>query len=194
MVLEANARPGLNIQVANRCGLVPRLRYIEAQPPARLGPTTEWSWWPRWPTWCESLFAGQQLRESWKVRWNQDCAKGFAPLERPEGAAGSVMVGIGETYLPAFVLASSGSQIACGLVTTVPLMAGACLQLIAPWMVCWLGSYRRWAVRCALLQVAALSLLLVRACSAHPRGGCLCPGGRLLGGKPGRGLGMEHLG
>ena len=37
VVLEANARPGLNIQVANRCGLVPRLRYIDAQPPAQLG-------------------------------------------------------------------------------------------------------------------------------------------------------------
>jgi hypothetical protein len=33
VVLEANARPGLNIQVANRCGLLPRLRFLEAQPP-----------------------------------------------------------------------------------------------------------------------------------------------------------------
>jgi alpha-L-glutamate ligase-like protein len=31
VVLEANARPGLNIQVANRCGLLPRLRYVDAQ-------------------------------------------------------------------------------------------------------------------------------------------------------------------
>ena len=31
VVLEANARPGLNIQVANRCGLLPRLRYVETQ-------------------------------------------------------------------------------------------------------------------------------------------------------------------
>ncbi|MGO8689596.1 MAG: alpha-L-glutamate ligase-like protein [Thermoguttaceae bacterium] len=36
VVLEANARPGLNIQVANRCGLLPRLRLIDAQPPERL--------------------------------------------------------------------------------------------------------------------------------------------------------------
>ena len=36
VVLEANARPGLNIQVANRCGLLPRLRWIDAQPPERL--------------------------------------------------------------------------------------------------------------------------------------------------------------
>ena len=32
VVLEANARPGLNIQVANRRGLLPRLRFIDSQP------------------------------------------------------------------------------------------------------------------------------------------------------------------
>jgi alpha-L-glutamate ligase-like protein len=32
VVLEANARPGLSIQVANRCGLTPRLRFLDAQP------------------------------------------------------------------------------------------------------------------------------------------------------------------
>jgi alpha-L-glutamate ligase-like protein len=36
VVLEANARPGLNIQVANRCGLLPRLRHVDAQPPQGL--------------------------------------------------------------------------------------------------------------------------------------------------------------
>ena len=33
VVLEANARPGLAIQVANRCGLLRRLQFIDAQPP-----------------------------------------------------------------------------------------------------------------------------------------------------------------
>lgn len=32
VVLEANARPGLAIQVANRCGLAHRLEYLDAQP------------------------------------------------------------------------------------------------------------------------------------------------------------------
>jgi alpha-L-glutamate ligase-like protein len=32
VVLEANARPGLAIQIANRCGLLPRLKLIDAQP------------------------------------------------------------------------------------------------------------------------------------------------------------------
>ena len=35
VVLEANARPGLNIQVANRRGLWPRLRFLDGQPPER---------------------------------------------------------------------------------------------------------------------------------------------------------------
>ncbi len=38
VVLEANARPGLSIQVANRRGLLPRLRFIDRQPPQRLQP------------------------------------------------------------------------------------------------------------------------------------------------------------
>ncbi len=29
MLLELNARPGLSIQIANRRGLVPRLRHVE---------------------------------------------------------------------------------------------------------------------------------------------------------------------
>ena len=46
-----------------------------------------------------------------------------------DGAAWGIMVGIGEAYLPAFVLALSGSELACGLVATVPMLAGAVLQL-----------------------------------------------------------------
>lgn len=38
VVLEANARPGLTIQLANRCGLLPRLRFIERQPAEALTP------------------------------------------------------------------------------------------------------------------------------------------------------------
>ena len=36
VVLEANARPGLNIQVANRRGLAPRLEFLDSLPPDRL--------------------------------------------------------------------------------------------------------------------------------------------------------------
>jgi hypothetical protein len=72
-----------------------------------------------------------------------------------EGTATSVMVGVGETYLPAFVLALSGSQVACGLISTVPLLMGAVLQLVTPCMVQWCQSYRRWVVFTATVQAAA---------------------------------------
>ena len=38
VVLEANARPGLAIQVANRCGLHPRIKFIDSQPAEMLHP------------------------------------------------------------------------------------------------------------------------------------------------------------
>lgn len=80
-----------------------------------------------------------------------------------EGMAASVMVGIGETYLPAFVLALSGSQLACGLVSTVPLVIGAVLQLGSPWLMRKCGSYRRWVSLCALIQAATFVPLLIAA-------------------------------
>lgn len=41
MVLELNARPGLAIQIANGCGLLPRLRYIERMAATANTPTPE---------------------------------------------------------------------------------------------------------------------------------------------------------
>jgi len=77
--------------------------------------------------------------------------------------AASVMVGIGETYLPAFVLALSGSQLACGLVTTLPLVVGAVLQLASPWGVGRCRSYRRWVVFCVAAQAATFVPLAMAA-------------------------------
>jgi MFS family permease len=72
-----------------------------------------------------------------------------------EGAAHSVMVGMGESYLPAFVLAMAMGQVAAGLIATIPLLAGAVLQLISPHAVRFFGSHRRWVVICASLQAAS---------------------------------------
>jgi len=38
LLLELNARPGLNIQIANHAGLLPRLRRVQAMPPSALTP------------------------------------------------------------------------------------------------------------------------------------------------------------
>ena len=71
------------------------------------------------------------------------------------------MVGIGETYLPAFVLALTGSQLACGLTATVPLLLGAVLQLFTPFGMRKLHSYRRWVVLCAVIQALSFVPLII---------------------------------
>src|SRR5208283_1164241 len=80
-----------------------------------------------------------------------------------EGMAASIMVGIGETYLPAFVLALSGSPLACGLVSTVPLVIGALLQLGSPWLMRKCGSYRRLVSRGAIIQAVTFLPLVIAA-------------------------------
>ena len=74
-----------------------------------------------------------------------------------------VMVGIGETYLPAFALAAGMGEIASGLVATIPLLVGSLLQLAAPWALKRCGSFRRWIVTCAALQGLAYVPLLIAA-------------------------------
>lgn len=78
-------------------------------------------------------------------------------------AASSLMVGIGESYFAAFVLALSSSQLACGLVSSVPLLAGALVQVAAPFALRRLGSYRLWVCSCAVLQGLAFVPLAVAA-------------------------------
>jgi MFS family permease len=69
-----------------------------------------------------------------------------------DGAAYGAMVGLGETYLPAFVLAAGLGELMAGLVASVPLAAGGLLQLVSPRMVRWLGSHKRWVLCCATMQ------------------------------------------
>jgi MFS family permease len=79
------------------------------------------------------------------------------------------MVGIGETYLPAFVLALSGNQLASGLIATLPMLAGGLLQLAAPLVVHRWATYRRWVVFCAALQAAVFVPLVAAAwCGRMP--------------------------
>ncbi len=80
-----------------------------------------------------------------------------------DGVSFSVMVGLGESYFAAFVLAAGFGDIAAGLVSTVPLLAGAIIQLITPAGVRMLDSHRRWVVLCAVLQAASFLPLIVGA-------------------------------
>ena len=88
-----------------------------------------------------------------------------------DGVAFSVMVGLGETYLAAFLLALGKSELAAGLVGTIPMLAGAVLQFVTPRAVARLGSYRRWVVWCATIQALAfLPLALAAWAGAIPTG------------------------
>jgi predicted MFS family arabinose efflux permease len=65
------------------------------------------------------------------------------------------MVGVGETYLPAFALKVGMSEWLTGLFATVPLIVGALIQLLSPWGVFWVGGVKRWVVGAATLQALA---------------------------------------
>ncbi|HZZ71197.1 MAG TPA: MFS transporter [Pirellulales bacterium] len=90
------------------------------------------------------------------LRRNLKCSVG-------DGISCSLMTGVGETYLPAFVLALGLGEVAAGLVCTIPLFLGAVLQLIAPRGIRWCGSHRRWVVACAFLQAASFLPLMLGA-------------------------------
>lgn len=80
-----------------------------------------------------------------------------------DGVSFSVMVGLGESYVPAFALAIGLGEVAAGLIATVPMLAGAVLQLVTPFAVRRLRSYRRWVVWCARLQALSFLPLIVGA-------------------------------
>jgi len=84
-------------------------------------------------------------------------------LSLADAGAYGTMVGVGETYLPAFALVVGVAPVAAGLVATVPLLAGGILQLAAPRAIARVGNYRRWVVACVATQGLAFVPLVVIA-------------------------------
>ena len=80
-----------------------------------------------------------------------------------EGAAFGGMVGLGEAYLPAFVLAVGLGEITAGLVASVPLLAGGLMQTISPVAIRRLASYKRWVLICAFVQAVSFVPLIIAA-------------------------------
>ncbi|NNL85562.1 MAG: MFS transporter, partial [Myxococcales bacterium] len=80
-----------------------------------------------------------------------------------DGVFFSTMVGLGETYVPAFALAVGLGEVVAGLIATLPMLVGALFQLVTPWAVRKLRSYRRWIVACACLQAVSFLPLIVGA-------------------------------
>jgi len=69
-----------------------------------------------------------------------------------DAAAYALMVGFGETYLPAFALAVGLGPVAAGMVATVPVLVGAIVQLVTPAGVARMGTNRGWVVGCTTVQ------------------------------------------
>lgn len=84
-----------------------------------------------------------------------------------DGSGYSAMVGLGETYLPAFALALGHGDIRAGLTATVPMLAGAALQLATPSLVRRMGSHRRWTVLVVALQALCFVPLMLAAHSGR---------------------------
>ncbi len=88
-------------------------------------------------------------------------------ISTADGVACSVMVGIGENYLPAFALALGAGEVLAGLIASVPIFAGAVLQLISPTAIRLVGSNRRWVVVCVSLQAMSFLPMLAAAIVGH---------------------------
>lgn len=73
----------------------------------------------------------------------------------------SLMVGLGETYLSAFALATGSDALTAGWVSTLPLVAGGIFQLFAPYGLRWLGSYKKWVITVALGQALVFAPLAI---------------------------------
>lgn len=86
-----------------------------------------------------------------------------AKFSTSEGAAHSVMLGLGEQYFAPFALAAGLGEVVAGLLSTVPLLVGALAQLVSPIGVAYFGSYRRWITMCASLQAAAFLPFIIAA-------------------------------
>ncbi|MCK6598383.1 MAG: MFS transporter [Bdellovibrionaceae bacterium] len=67
----------------------------------------------------------------------------------------SLMVGAGETFLPAYAISLGSGQITAGILTSLPLVTGAFLQLFTPKLVQKLGNPKWWVVSSVLVQACA---------------------------------------
>ncbi len=77
-----------------------------------------------------------------------------------DGMTANLMVGVGENYFPAFVLAATGSQLACGLTASAPLVIGAVMQLASPALRRWIRSYRTLVTACVIIQTLSFLPLI----------------------------------
>jgi MFS family permease len=106
-------------------------------------------------------------RSAGLFRWWQSGLRRDLVIGTVDAIAYSVMVGCGEMYLPAFVLALGLGPVVTGLVSSVPLLVAAVVQLAAPLAVRRLGGRRRFVVLCTVIQAAGLLPLAWWAVAGH---------------------------
>lgn len=80
-----------------------------------------------------------------------------------DAAAYGVMVGVGETFLPAFALAIGLGEVTAGIVASAPLMAGGLLQLVSLWVLSRGFPEKWWVVLSAAMQALAFVPLVAAA-------------------------------
>src|SRR5688572_11261291 len=76
-----------------------------------------------------------------------------------DGLAYSMMVGLGETFISAFVLSRGHGEISASLISTMPMFLGAIIQLAAPAGIVKMKSFRTWLLFVASLQSLSLAVL-----------------------------------
>lgn len=84
-----------------------------------------------------------------------------------DGSAYGVMVGAGETYFQAFVLAMGMGEVFAALIATLPQLIGSLLQLMSPRAIRTIGSHKWWVVSCAGLQALSFLPLILASLSGH---------------------------
>lgn len=84
-------------------------------------------------------------------------------LSIADATSHGVMVGVGETYLPAFALAVGLGEVTAGLVGSIPLMMGGLIQAVSPWLLRKGITEQTWVVGASIVQGLAFLPLIVAA-------------------------------
>lgn len=84
-----------------------------------------------------------------------------------EASSTSLMIGLGETYIPAFVLSVGLAESSAGLIVSIPVLAGAFLQLVSPALIKITGSHKKWVMACATGQALVFLVLAGAALSGN---------------------------
>ncbi|WII71792.1 MFS transporter [Bdellovibrio sp. 22V] len=80
----------------------------------------------------------------------------------------SLMIGAGETYLPAYSLSIGMGEIFAGVLSTLPIVSGAFLQLITPRGLQRVQSHKNWVVASAILQALTFVPLIYFSATRAP--------------------------